>query len=176
LADTKAGILNAAKQAFTELGYSGAGLREIAAIANVNSALLVRYFGSKAGLFEAVLIDSVDIGELLCGDREAFGKRVAAHLVDDNFKLKASSLIAFPTNDEIGMQMVVDIKEKYVLQPLIAWLGPPDERARAYQIGLMVAALATYFQQSPLVPKTEGLDESMVAWFAQSVQLIVDRR
>ena len=48
---TRMKILAAAQQAFSDLGYAQAGIREIAAIAEVNSALLLRYYGSKAGLF-----------------------------------------------------------------------------------------------------------------------------
>jgi len=50
---TKAKILAASQEAFAELGYSQAGIRDIAAIAGVSSTLLLRYFGSKPALFRS---------------------------------------------------------------------------------------------------------------------------
>ena len=52
---TKNRILISATEAFAHNGFSGAHVAEIAEKANVNVALLYRYFGNKEGLFEAVL-------------------------------------------------------------------------------------------------------------------------
>jgi AcrR family transcriptional regulator len=52
---TRATILRAAREAFTERGYDGAGLREIAHAADVDTRLISRYFGSKEGLFAEVV-------------------------------------------------------------------------------------------------------------------------
>ena len=51
---TRAAILRAAREAFTEHGYDGAGMREIARAADVDARLISRYFGSKEGLFAEV--------------------------------------------------------------------------------------------------------------------------
>ncbi|WIX82051.1 TetR family transcriptional regulator [Amycolatopsis carbonis] len=52
---TRAAILNAARKAFTEHGYDGAGVREIAGAADVDARLIGKYFGSKEGLFAEVV-------------------------------------------------------------------------------------------------------------------------
>lgn len=52
---TKFKILAIAKQMFAEHGYAQTGLREIAKTADVAPSLIVNYFGTKAGLFEAAL-------------------------------------------------------------------------------------------------------------------------
>ena len=173
---TKARILEAAKRAFAELGYERAGLREIAAFADVNSALLVRYFGSKAGLFEAAMSDSIDVNDFLSGDRKTFGKRLAGHFVDSDFNPKSASIIAFSTSDDVGQEILVSLKEKYVIAPVAAWLGPPDATARAFQIIVLSWGFASYFQNASRAPSTKGLERSMIDWFAEAVQLIVDRR
>ncbi len=54
-AATRAAILRAARAAFTEHGYDGAGVREIARAADVDARLIGRYFGSKEGLFAEVV-------------------------------------------------------------------------------------------------------------------------
>lgn len=53
-ADTKTLILNAAEQAFAELGFAAASLRQIVAAAGVNLAAVNYHFGSKEGLIQAV--------------------------------------------------------------------------------------------------------------------------
>jgi AcrR family transcriptional regulator len=54
-AATRAAILRAARTAFTEHGYDGAGTREIARAADVDTRLIGKYFGSKEGLFAEVV-------------------------------------------------------------------------------------------------------------------------
>ena len=48
---TRASILAAARKLFSRYGYEGASVRDIAADAGVDPALVIRYFGSKDGLF-----------------------------------------------------------------------------------------------------------------------------
>lgn len=50
-------IREAAQQLFTERGYAAATTREIALRADVSETLLFRYFGDKAGLFDAVVTE-----------------------------------------------------------------------------------------------------------------------
>ena len=52
---TRQALIEAARELFGERGYESVGLREIAAKAGVNIALINRYFGSKKGLFEAAI-------------------------------------------------------------------------------------------------------------------------
>lgn len=52
---SRAAILDAATDAFAELGLGGARVDEIARRAGVNKALLYHYFGNKEALFVAVL-------------------------------------------------------------------------------------------------------------------------
>jgi AcrR family transcriptional regulator len=53
--DTRDRILDAAEHAFSEQGLAGARVAAIAAEAGVNKAMLFYYFGSKEGLYDAVL-------------------------------------------------------------------------------------------------------------------------
>ncbi len=52
---TRQAILDAARDCFAEMGLSGASTREIARRAGVTQPLINHYFGSKEGLFEAVV-------------------------------------------------------------------------------------------------------------------------
>jgi TetR/AcrR family transcriptional regulator len=54
--DTKEGLLSAATEAFAEKGFSGARVDEIAESASANKAMIYYHFGSKEGLYKAVLL------------------------------------------------------------------------------------------------------------------------
>ncbi|HEY4456566.1 MAG TPA: helix-turn-helix domain-containing protein, partial [Pseudonocardiaceae bacterium] len=52
---TRAALLTAARDLFAERGFDQTTVRDIAARAGVNQALLFRYYGSKDGLFHAIM-------------------------------------------------------------------------------------------------------------------------
>ncbi len=52
---TRQGILDAAQAVFAEKGYSGANVNEIVALAGTTKPMIYYHFGSKEGLFAAVL-------------------------------------------------------------------------------------------------------------------------
>ena len=56
---TRARILLVAKQVFSRRGYSECGIRDIAGELGLSATILLRYYGSKAGLFE------FNLGQLL---------------------------------------------------------------------------------------------------------------
>jgi AcrR family transcriptional regulator len=50
-------LVDAARTAFTERGYSGTSTRDICDAAGVSEALLFRHFGTKADLFDAAVLE-----------------------------------------------------------------------------------------------------------------------
>ena len=66
---TKAVILAAARERFAESGYEAATIRAIAADANIDPSMVMRYFGSKERLFEAALAIDLRLPDL--GDAPA---------------------------------------------------------------------------------------------------------
>lgn len=56
---TRRAILDSARVHFARNSYDRAGLREIAADAQIDPALIIRMFGSKDILFEQSLIEAV---------------------------------------------------------------------------------------------------------------------
>ena len=76
-AATQKRILEAAQRVFHEEGYDGATTREIARRAEVNIALITRYFGSKIGLFEKAVIPFLHIGWLVENGVEGVPERLA---------------------------------------------------------------------------------------------------
>jgi AcrR family transcriptional regulator len=88
-------ILEAARAIFAKKGYDGATFRAVAAKAGVDPRLLVHFFGSKAGLFEASLtlpVQPDELQEVLSGDRRTLGRRIAAFYVRRVFHDRAQTV------------------------------------------------------------------------------------
>src|SRR5688572_1750265 len=82
---TRDAIAAAARRQFAELGYDRATLRGIAGEAGVDAALVVRFYGSKDGLFREVMALPPAVAEamerLADGPRETLGRRLAEVVV-----------------------------------------------------------------------------------------------
>jgi len=76
-AATRAAILEAAQGQFARLGYDRAALRDIAAEAGADVALIKRYFGGKEALFTEALKASIRPEPLRDWDRAHFAHEVA---------------------------------------------------------------------------------------------------
>jgi AcrR family transcriptional regulator len=78
--NSRDGILAAARQRFSEQGYAGTTIRDIASDAGVDGALIIRFFGSKDGLFsEAMAVPPVvseRMDRALEGDPAQLGERI----------------------------------------------------------------------------------------------------
>ena len=174
---TKARILAAAQQAFSEQGYSQSGIRDIAAIADVSSTMLLRYYGTKAALFEAALIAAMPIGELLAAtERGKFGETLAAQFLNAAVDIKPPSIIALATGDAEARDVATRVIEERIITPMAKWLGAPDAQVRALEIVMLAMSFVQFSRQFPLIPKRRGADRKLAQWFASSVQAIVDQR
>jgi AcrR family transcriptional regulator len=79
--DTKAAILAAARIRFAAEGYTSASLRAVARDAGVDAALVVRYFGSKPGLFAAATDIDLRIPDLTDAPTGEHGTRLVEHFL-----------------------------------------------------------------------------------------------
>ncbi|MFF4837024.1 TetR/AcrR family transcriptional regulator [Streptomyces sp. NPDC001315] len=81
-AATREAILRSATEAFSRLGYDGAGVREIAGGAGVSAMMVNRYFGSKEQLFAEVVDASFTPRTVVTGALTTLSRDIAAALVD----------------------------------------------------------------------------------------------
>ena len=78
---TRDRILAAARLVFSRDGYERATLRAIAAEAAANPALIIRYYGSKEGLFAAVATLKFELAPLTRVPRPALGEALVRHVM-----------------------------------------------------------------------------------------------
>lgn len=173
---TRARILQAAQRAFSETGYSHTGIRDIARRAGTSSTLLLRYFGSKAALFEAALTAAVPIAPVIAHPRPQFGRALAASLLDPDNEIRPPLMIALAAGDPEAAAIAARVMETQSIAPLAEWLGPPDARARALEIAMLATGLVSYLRQLPLRPASGDEHRHIADWFARAAQAIVDNQ
>src|SRR5215472_8855902 len=134
-AATRARILAAAMDGFARSGYEATSLREIAAGAGVDVALIGRYFGGKEGLFTEALKASIRPSRLTQLDRETYVREVAeamaggprdGHADQHGFQF----LLRAATSPTTAPLLNVAVQERF-LGPIRDWLGGEDAEARA---------------------------------------------
>jgi AcrR family transcriptional regulator len=171
---TKARLLEAAQRAFSETGYSQTGIRQIAETAGTSSTMLLRYYGSKADLFEAALTAAMPVESVLSHPRDRFGISLAEALLDPGNEIRPPLMIALASGDREAAEIAARVMEARSIMPLAQWLGGTDGRARALQIAMLATGLVSYLRQLPL-PKLRDTDQDAITdWFASTVQTIVD--
>src|SRR3954467_2983932 len=79
---TKAAILAAARERFAADGYERATIRAIASDAEIDPAMVMRYFGSKEKLFAAAAEFDLRLPELTALPRGQVGAAFVAHFID----------------------------------------------------------------------------------------------
>jgi AcrR family transcriptional regulator len=170
---TKANIIKAAQRIFAERGYAQAGMREIAQLADVSPALPVRYFGSKAGLFEAALVDAWDLETVLSLDKTNFGKQVVKSVLDKNTSITLPEMIALSIGDDEAAAIAGKFAEEQVIKPLGKWIGPPRAASRAYLILLICTGFVIY-NRHILLDESNPARSGAIKWLEKALQDMVD--
>ncbi len=171
---TRARLLEAAQRIFSVSGYSQTGIREIADLAGTSSTMLLRYFGTKAGLFEAALTAAMPVAAVLSHPRDQFGTSLAAALLDPDNEIRPPLMIALASGNPEAAEIAARVMEVQSIAPLAEWLGGIDGRVRALKIAMLATGLVSYLRQLPLRNLDSAEQEAMAVWFAEAVQSIVD--
>lgn len=152
--DTRGRILVAARKAFGERGYDGATVRDVAARASVDPALVHHYFGTKQQLFLAASEFPVDVAEvvprLLAGPRDGMGERFVRYVVElwDRPEVQPllMGIVRSASTDKVAAGMMRRLLAEGPFLALARAIDLPDARLRATLAGtqLMGLVLARY--------------------------------
>ena len=174
---TRAAILAAAKVHFARSGYEGAYLRDIAADAGVDAALINRYFGGKDGLFAAALKDSIRPDAISQWERNTFGrdiaKMMANHAHHDNERMHAFQFLLRAATSPTTAPLLNEAVQDRFLAPIRSWIGGEQAEARArivasVFIGLLVERL---IRDEPLAANER---DSFIERTGELLQALVD--
>jgi AcrR family transcriptional regulator len=174
---TRTAILEAARLRFTRDGFDRVGVRDIAADAGINAALVIRYFGSKENLFTEAITEAFNLDALLDVEREVFGETLARYIFSKRETAGALdpliALLRSATNEQAGAILRRSIEKQFIL-PLAQWLGGKDAELRASLIAAVIMGLTVTRDVIGSEPLASSDTEPLVALIAPTLQAYVD--
>jgi AcrR family transcriptional regulator len=141
-------LLAAGRGAFSRAGFDQLGVRDLAAAAGVDAAIVIRAFGSKEALFAAISEEAFTLGAPFEGPLSSLGQRVARHLTAKGMDRGPDQLDAFQflvrsAASPTAAPILSAALHKGFIAPLARLLGGPDASMRAALMTACVLGFAT---------------------------------
>ncbi|MFD6390392.1 TetR family transcriptional regulator [Nocardia sp. NPDC060259] len=153
---TRAAILAAARARFATDGYAKATIRAIAADAAIDPSMVMRYFGSKDGLFAAAAQIDLDLPDLGAADPDTMGELVIRRFLtiwEENDNTVLLILLRSSITDDVVAARFREVFAQQVLPAVLRFGTPADAPRRAALIvtQLLGLALCRYVLRIPPV-------------------------
>lgn len=169
---TRAAILAAARERFAVDGYERATVRSVAAQAGIDPSMVMRYFGSKEGLFAAAVDVDLHIPEPGEIPRERLGEVLVQHFLDlweqDTVLV---TLLRVGVTHPAGAERMREVFRRQLV-PAAERFGrdPADAPRRAMLVASQVLGMALLRYVLRFGPAAEMPREDVVAWLAPTVE------
>ena len=176
-AATRAAILEAAENRFARESYDDVGIRDIAGDAGVDPALIVRYFGSKEGLFRAALDHCHEGSTLFDGDRDTFATRIAHEIVygsKNPKKMRAPQMILRSISSARAMEVVQQQSCDRFMNPLTSWIGGDHAAVSARMAAALMMGMTVSKEVTGGLALSEAECRSLEQRLARVLQDIID--
>lgn len=169
---TRAAILAAARQRFSQDGYERATIRAIAADAGIDPSMVMRYYGSKEKLFFLAAEFDLRLPDLTTAPRAQWGEILARHMVVrwDGDETLMALLRAAVTNEGVAERARTIFAAQ--LAPLVRG-GYDEEAIGAKRAGLLATqalgfALCRYILRFP--PVVALTADEVAHWLGPTIQ------
>lgn len=174
---TRAAILGAARARFTREGYDRVRLGDVAEDVEVNAALVVRYFGSKEGLFAAAVASGdVELEVVLSREISGLGRDLARYVVADKEDFDPVLAMLRSASDEKAAGMLREALDEEFVRPLAARMEGEDAELRAAMVAAELLGIMVAREVVRSGPIAEADPESLVEHLAPVLQSHIDGR
>lgn len=176
--DTRDAILAIARRGFAVRGYDATSLRDIAAEAKVDPALIIHYFGTKEGLFGAAtgLPDGLsglleDLAVLPLRDFTQALVRAYLELIDsDGSRNAILALVRSAVSNENAAAMLREFLTADLLPVIGRLTRHPDAPLRASLVAAQLIGIATQRHVIRLEPLVRASPDEIVALVAPAIE------
>jgi AcrR family transcriptional regulator len=176
-AESKQRVLRVARELFDQNGYSGTTVRAIATAAGVDPAMVFYFFGTKQGLFSAVIDMSGDvppaIESIFAGGLDTIGERIVRTLVENLDKSDRTPLVMLTRSAPTDPQSEALLREfidREITDRLAALLDTPDAALRASMVNVQILGLAVARYIVHIEPIASSSIDELVTTFGPLVQ------
>jgi len=176
---TRAAIVAAAREVFAARGYEQATVRDIAARADIDPAMVIRYFGSKDALFARVAVFDLKLRDFKAGASNRIGEALVRHFLsqwEDNPNGGLTVLVRSAASNEHAAEKLRAVFVDQVV-PALARVGGTAgaaERAGLVSSQLLGLALCRYVLKLP--PVVAMPRESIIKEIGKTIQRYVTGR
>lgn len=176
--DTRGRILAAARASFAERGFEGSTIRDVAARASVDPALIHHYFGTKHRLFVAAIDLPAELEtmapRLLAGPAEEIGERFVRFMLGlwDSPAVRPLLLgvLRSATTDPVAAKMLRQLLLEGPILALASAIDRPDANLRATLAGSQMIGLALARYVVAVEPLASAPIESLVRALGPTIQ------
>src|SRR5690349_4738924 len=167
---TKAVILAAAREQFAESGFERATIRAIAADANIDPSMVMRYFGNKDQLFAAAADFDLDFPDLSDAESGQFGPALVAHFM--NRWERDEALIVLLRSSTTNAEAAQRMQQIFAAQllPEVAKVNAADPGRSAGLIATQMLGLALCRYVLKLPPVIAMSRDEVVSWLGPTIQ------
>ena len=171
---TRAAILDAARRRFAVDGFQKATIRAIAADADIDPSMVMRYYGNKDGLFAAAV--DVDLGLATVDDIEPgrLGETLMRHALTIWEKPPASeillTLLRSSITDDRAIAKLQQIFAGQVMPAVLRFGDPGDAPRRAGLLATQVLGVALTRYVLKLPPVVALTPDELVANIGPTIQ------
>ncbi|WP_410810584.1 TetR family transcriptional regulator [Micromonospora sp. 067-2] len=169
---TRAAILRAARERFAADGYERATIRAIAADARIDPSMVMRYYGSKEGLFTAAAEFDLHLPDLTAVPVGQVGEVLIRHFLArwEGDETLTALLRAASTNPGSAERMR-DIFARQLVT-IVATFGtdPATTARRAGLVASQILGLAFTRYIVRLPPMVDVEPDELVSWIAPTLQ------
>ncbi|MFI8187452.1 TetR family transcriptional regulator [Streptomyces sp. NPDC085946] len=169
---TRAAILEAARERFAADGYERATIRAIARDARIDPSMVMRYYGTKEGLFAAAVAVDLKLPDLGALPREEAGRTLVTHFLDLWERDEVlTALLRVGAAGQAGAERMQGVFREQLLPVARRVCPDPGQapvRAALLASQLLGLALTRYVLRIP--PAVALGREEIVAWLAPTVQ------
>ncbi|MBH0112109.1 TetR/AcrR family transcriptional regulator [Novosphingobium sp. YJ-S2-02] len=172
---TRKRILDAAVEAFSTVGYPATGIRDVAALAGTSTTLLLRYFGSKAGLFEAALRHCIPSERIETVTNDDFAQRVTRWISTEAIATKLTMMIVLASGESEIAELAARVYAQTNIAPLAAFFGGADGTERATEVALLSTGYIFLMRHMSLESCDDAQREAITGWYQRTLEEIVKR-
>ncbi len=174
-AETKAVILAAAKERFAQSGFERATIRAIAADADIDPSMVMRYFGSKDQLFAAAADFDLQLPDLSGVEPDDVGAKLVDYFMERWERDEALIvLLRSSTSNAEAAQRMREIFAGQLL-PVVAAVNNQQPARRASLIASQMLGLALCRYVLRLPPIVEMSHDDVVSWLGPTIQRYLER-